>query len=646
MRFNYDFEIASLIILTIILLHFILIRQFPTDKTRIFKILLLTCIGECGINIVSSICIANTAIVPLFWNELFVFAFFALEGLCSYLIFRYMMVVCEYEGNSKKIMMAVGTIPFLIFELMLIITPLIGFFYYFEDRQYYQGFGSACGFIYIAFYFALNIIMILMRRKTVARRTKVIVVIYCIAAITGILIQLKWHHLLLTSTGNVIILLMIYLAMQNPDELLDTVTGTGNENAFIIQMKSMMGHPDSKVIMTVYIRQFYQISTLLGYENSNMLLADIGSYLVDVCGKFRVFHVSVDTFNIFVESRDEAVALRQKLERRFAEGWIVLQNDVVLNMAIITQHYPRDFKTITEYRGLWQYLLEYAKSSGNQTFFETNDAAIEEYQRRNKVEIAVNKAIREKSFEVYYQPIYSLKEKRITSLEALVRLRDDELGYISPNEFIPLAEKDGNVIHIGQQVLEECCKFLARHILSNASLGIKNVHVNISAAQCLRPDLKKTVVTMLEQYHIPPSMISLEITERTAISAPKLMNKHMEELGRLGMTFSMDDYGSGNSNCSYLVQYPFQEVKIDKQMLDAYFESKSARIVLENEIRTIQKLGIPLVVEGVENREQSEEMERLQVDCIQGYYYGKPMPEMDCLRYIRNLNTSPEEYGK
>ena len=111
----------------------------------------------------------------------------------------------------------------------------------------------------------------------------------------------------------------------------------------------------------------------------------------------------------------------------------------------------------------------------------------------------------------------------------------------------------------------------------------------------------------------------------------------MRELGKLGMSFALDDYGSGNANCSYLIRFPFQEIKIDKEIVWAYFENHSARVVLQNEINIMKELGLPLIIEGIENKEQSDEMERLGVDYIQGYYYGRPMPEEDCLRYIRSF---------
>ena len=151
---------------------------------------------------------------------------------------------------------------------------------------------------------------------------------------------------------------------------------------------------------------------------------------------------------------------------------------------------------------------------------------------------------------------------------------------------------------------------------------------------------------VLKKYHIPPSMITLEITESTEIQATDLMLRQMEELNELGIQFAADDYGTGNSNFSYLVKFPFREIKIDKTMTWAYFENETARIILENEIRTMEKLGIAVVVEGIETKEQSDAMEAIGIKYIQGYYYGKPMPEKDCLFFLRSSAQREEDYGR
>lgn len=608
--------------------------------------LILSCLLECCFNLISCICLANAARVPQIVNEVLAFAFFVFEGTSSYLIFRYFMEFGQIGVRYKKAVLVVGTLPFLLFELLLVSTPFTGFFYYFKDGAYYQGFGADFGYWYIMLYFALNVIFVFCRRKVVGGRIKLIAAIYTIAAVAVIAVQYYHKTIVLNSTGNAVILLMTYLAIQNPGELIELVTGIGNERALMQQLGNHINTEKKVTTITIELQKLHHINAVLGIDNSNAIMVEIGRFLYGLCGKYHVFHEEAGSFTVLVDDPQQCDWVKKSICERFEKEWGEQTNCVVLSMALVVLHYPEDFETISEYLGIRKFLLEEAFVSGNQAVIEADESFIEKYRRRMKVELAVDRAIREKSFEVYYQPIYSLKEKRIVSLEALVRLKDPEIGFIPPDEFIPLAERDGNIIHIGAIVLEECCKFLAKHVLANSSLGILNINVNISMAQCLRQNLTDSIAPVLEKYHIPPSMITLELTERTAITTPDQMRKHMRELGKMGVSFAMDDYGSGNSNCSYLIQFPFQEVKIDKEITWAYFENKTARIVLENEIQTIKKLGIPIVVEGIESRNQSDEMERLGVDYIQGYYYGRPLPEMECLRYIRSFNTAPEEYGR
>lgn len=646
MHYNYDFEIASLFVMIIICLHFIFIRQFPSEKTKVFGVLLLTCTLESCFNIASSIGLANAARIPEIANEVLAFAFFVLEGLSAYLILRYFMV-CGQDGDSRnRVWTLISVIPFALFEFLLILTPFNGFFYVIEDGIYHLGYGSAFGYWYIIFYFLLNIVFVFWSRRMLATRIKLIAVVYTAIAVSLVIIQKRYPSILLTSAGNVSVLLMAYLAMQNPNELLDVKTGIGNEHALIQQLKSRLAKGAETTAITIEVRKMQNISTMLGIKNSSELMLLLSQYLYALCGKYHVFHNTGAIFTILVDEQEKCDRIKEAICKRFNEEWMIGRYRIVLHMDMVVQRYRRDFTTVSEYFGMREFLLEEAAISGNQAVIEAEAALIEKYQRRMKVEMAIVQALQEKSFEVYYQPIYSLKEKRIVSLEALVRLKDSEMGFIPPDEFIPLAERDGNIIHIGAIVLEECCKFLAKHVLSNVSLGIRTIHINLSTVQCLRQNLADSITPVLEKYHIPPSMITLELTERTAVSTPEQMKMHMEQLGKKGVSFAMDDYGSGNANCSYLIQFPFQEIKIDREMTWAYFENKTARMVLENEISSIQGLGIPIVIEGIESYEQSEEMERLGIDFIQGYYYGKPMPEIECLRYIRSFNNVPEEYGR
>lgn len=648
MQYNYDFEIAALLLQIIILMHFAFIRQFPTERSRIFRLLLVSCIIESGANILSSIGLANTEFVTQGVNELLAFVFFVFEGLVSFLIFCYLMALCDFNKKRRNRLKYFGLIPFVIFEIGAVLTPFIGFFYYIEDNQYYQGFGADFGYYYIIYYFILNIVILFLGWKKMKSRMRAIILSYSVFAMTVIVIQYYYRNILLTSAGNLIIVFMIYLSMQNPGELLDPVTGIGNERALQLKMRQIINHGNKheQYIITFDIRQFHHMNTVFGVENCNLLLEEIGRYLYRLVGRFQVFQDRGDTFSVIVDTSEKYRDVMKQIEQRLSEEWKIKESHMTVEAVIINQRWPGDFSTVEDFFSMREYMLSTAKKTGAKTVVEADEKLLAVFHRRRQVEIAIQRAIQKRSVQVYYQPIYSLKEKRIVSLEALIRMEDEEFGAISPEEFIPLAEKNGSIVQIGEIVLEQCCNFLAKHVLSNTSLGIRTVQINISVVQCMRQDLKESIVPILNWYHIPPSMITLEITESTAITAPALMLRHMKELGELGITFAMDDYGSGNSNCSYLVKFPFKEVKIDKEMTWAYFRNRTAKIVLENEIRTMKMLGIPVVVEGIENAKESRIMEGLGVEYIQGYYYGKPLQEKECLRYIRKFNAESEEFGR
>ncbi len=645
MQYNYDFEIASWMVMTVILLHFMFIRQFPSSKARIFGGLLLACMAESVFNILSCVGLANTALVPDWGNEMLAFAFFAFEGLTSYLIFRYFMEVCELGREGTQIVRWIGGLPYALFSVLLIATPFIGFFYYFENGIYYQGFGAAFGYFYVGFYFFLDGVLLFARRSVVDLRTKIIMIMYAAVAIGMIVIQYHVRGLLLTSVSNALIVLMIYLSMQNPREMIDSASGIGNESAFQMQLAHVLSRKDAVHVITVRFAKTERIHAALGIGSSNELLRQVGLFLLHLCGTSHVFRIENDTFSVLVPA-PAGREVQEKIRERFRQDWRVQENRVMLYMDMVIQHYPEDFGTVPDFFGMKQFLFEQAQTKGSSAVVEMDEALAKQYSRRTKVEAAMLGAIRDRNFKVFYQPIYSMREKRIVSLEALVRLNDAELGFIPPDEFIALAERDGNIVHIGEQVLEEACRFLAKHVLSNASLGIRTIQVNVSMVQCLRQSLTETILPVLERYHIPPSMITLEITENVAVSTPELLQRHMGELAERGITFAMDDYGSGNANCSCLIQFPFKEIKIDKEIVWASFENPTARMVLENEIRIIHGLGLPLVVEGIETAEQSAAMEQLGVEYIQGYYYGRPMSETECLRHIRQCNVVPENYAR
>ena len=634
MQYRYEFEIASSILLVIILVHYIFVRQYPTKKAHVFLTVLCASILECAFNIASSIGLANPTIVPQGVNDLLAFAFFVLEGFVSYLLFHYILLICSFEPKQEKITLWVATIPFLFFELMVVLNPFTGFFYTFIENQYYQGFGANFGYYYIGFYFLMNVLIVMIQSKKVSTRLKTIVLFYSIVAVLAVVIQFFYRQLILTSAGNAIIVFLLYLSMQNPSEHFDSLTGTGNVGALKLQLQQWMNRKKNFSVYSIEIKNIRRLQSLFGEENVEIMIGQIGEYLSHTFGRLCVFHAREESFEILVPDNREAQEVQTILQNRFAQSWKVQKNMMYAETIICSSQYPKHFHEVAEFFDIQGYLLEIARGS-KANIIKMDEELLTKYNHRKQVETALKRAVENRKLEVYFQPIYSLEERRVVSLEALTRMNDEVLGFISPDEFIPLAEKDGSIVEIGEIVLEECCRFLSKHILANDSLGIRTIQVNVSAVQCMQQSLEKKIQPILEKYHIPPSMITLELTESTEIQATDLMLRQMKALNHIGIDFAADDYGTGNSNFSYLVKFPFKEVKIDRTMTWAYFENETARIILENEIFTMRKLGIDVVVEGIETKEQSDAMEKIGVKYIQGYYYGKPMSQKECLLFLR-----------
>ena len=242
------------------------------------------------------------------------------------------------------------------------------------------------------------------------------------------------------------------------------------------------------------------------------------------------------------------------------------------------------------------------------------------------------------SFKVYYQPINSVKKRQYNSAEALVRLRDPELGFIPPDEFIPLTERDGTITKLGMQIFEMVCSFLKHASLDES--GIQFIEVNLSAVQCLQRDLLEQLLAVMDKYHISPSQICLEITETVAVKSAETVHTLFQDMQERGISLALDDYGSGYSNVNYVLEFPFHFVKLDKQFIWNSFKDDNGRVMLESTIAMIKGLNIEIIAEGVETREQAETLEKLGVGYLQGYYFSRPIPQEEFIDFIAEKNVS------
>lgn len=254
-------------------------------------------------------------------------------------------------------------------------------------------------------------------------------------------------------------------------------------------------------------------------------------------------------------------------------------------------------------------------------------------RKEKAIEKAIELAIDRDTIEVYYQPIFNTEKQCYTSAEALVRLNDELLGYISPEIFIPIAEKNGMILKLGTMIFEKVCRFISEENLKDTT--IEYIEVNVSVVQCMQQNFVEELIEIMDYYHIAPEQINLEVTETAAVNSISILQENIEKLHAKGISFSLDDYGSGYSTLGYLHQLPFQIIKLDKLMVWDAFENERAGITLKFTVGMLKELKVRIVAEGVETQEQQMHLTGIGCDYLQGWYYSKAIPGEEFAQLIQ-----------
>ena len=249
--------------------------------------------------------------------------------------------------------------------------------------------------------------------------------------------------------------------------------------------------------------------------------------------------------------------------------------------------------------------------------------------RRRAIEAALSSGLENDRFEIHFQPLLLQKNKRCIGFEALLRLKDESGDFISPTEFIPVAEAIGQINRIGTWVLKMAVKALASWPEQYF------VSVNLSARQLNDPNLVDQIKTLLLQANVPPSRLELEVTESLLVLNTEFVLEQLNGLRELGISLAMDDFGTGYSSLGYLWQFGFDKLKIDRSFICGLDQnSEKTMEILETIIMLGHRLGMTVTAEGIENEAQAEALAKLHCDQFQGFLYGKPIPQDELPAYM------------
>jgi EAL domain-containing protein (putative c-di-GMP-specific phosphodiesterase class I) len=252
---------------------------------------------------------------------------------------------------------------------------------------------------------------------------------------------------------------------------------------------------------------------------------------------------------------------------------------------------------------------------------------------RLKLENDIRRAFLAGEFVVHYQPIVDLRSDKVQGVEALVRWNHPERGLLNPEEFIPVAEEIGLIVPLGEAVLEEACRWALRWQEEHPRLSPLLMNVNISAKQLQRPDLITTVEGVLQRTGLDPACLTLDITETVYVKVLEGNTSALNELKRLGVKISIDDFGVGYSSLSYLKRLPADILKLDKLFVENLGEDPKDTAIIQMVIGLARTLGIEIIAEGVHN-EAVTILKEMGCNLAQGFFFSEPLRPEEVPRFL------------
>lgn len=412
----------------------------------------------------------------------------------------------------------------------------------------------------------------------------------------------------------------------------DVLTGLSNLGAFTEQLGVALerrgDHSGQVVVLYVDLDGFKPINEGLGYSIGDQVLVIVAGRLSSIAGpKATVARLAGDEFGVILSgcnSEKLAIELAERFLEAVVEPIMIENHRIHVSASIGIGDNARPLEQAHEVMHYADLALRQAKRVGRNTFQWYRGRREENNQQAVSLRQDLYAALQEQQFELHYQPLVEAVSGRLRSVEALVRWKHPSRGMISPGEFIPLAERTGQIIPLGRWILQQACldmvDFSARtgHDLA--------VAVNISSLQFLRQGFLEDVQKTLLDTGLSPMLLELEVTESVLLDGVEPVIDVMQTLEAMGVRIALDDFGTGFSSLSYLRDIPAHRVKLDRSFIQAIETDERMAAIVQAVITMAHNMDMSVVAEGIETREQRQDLARRHCDLLQGYYFAHPMP--------------------
>ena len=645
------FDIAAVVVMVVALLSFLMRRLTQRSATRVYFAALIlvlftaiACLSGEIYDFLMKPLLESNRIQPQYFEagrSALTLIFYALRVFTApaYLIFIAAVSDTSYRMNNSNLKRFLLWTPMLAAFAFVLTNPFHHLVYYYEGGTSHRGDGILVLYAVAAYYCAFGIGWLIRWKQAFdADEFPLLMMLYPFMFI-AVYIQYYVPYMRVDMFATAVAMLIISAFIIPPEKFIDTHVKTANLLAYREKCRHAFLTQRPLCLVYIGITNLGQLRELAGQEELQDIIAEASRQLSNTLAKDDdLYYLRNGLFCIIprIPDAQRALAIANKThEEGRARAMAKPEETRSVRMRSCVVRVPEDVDNADTLRTFVRRLPHLVPTSCVTTYEELSKR--EGFELEIALTDVVDTAIVNRTFEVHYQPILCLKDNRFHSAEALVRLNDPKFGWVSPALFIPEAEQNGTILNIGDILIENICAFLGT--LDYERTQLDYVEVNLSIEQCIQPALPQKLLGTMERFGVTPDRINLEITETSGSYSQQIIEKNVRTLARAGLSFSLDDYGTGYSNVARVLDLPFDLVKLDKSLVDGLNDPTKREVVVRTVVM-MKAIGKDVLAEGVETREQVDSLRTMGVDYIQGYLYSKPLPEKEFIAFLEEHNQS------
>ena len=634
-EYIFRYEVAACLIALAIRLSYFQGKKIKTTTSQAFNALSWQCLTSSLCNIASVFLIKYISARTLWLNYIVIILYYIIFNAIPLCFYICLYALSENNRRLPKRRFWIFFGIYLFFTVFTITSPFTHLIFWFnKDLELCHNVLFYGYYVLDLFFLIAGLIHFLRHRNQFTTNQTVSLMFYTCACFATAIIQTIYPMLLITGFMFALTILITYLSMENPDDYVDSESHLFSRLAFKVKCQSDFAMHHRNLIIGIYAESLFHILNSLGEVNRDAFYKEVTNTLKEITGSETIFRLTYEKIAIIVpfESDEKSREIVERINNYFREPVKCGPVEVSLAISIKTVKIPDDVGTIEDLLDLLEDSLEDKTVITAGSVYNADVSILEKRRRENRIIQILEESMDQNNFEVVYQPIYNIAKAGYTSAEALIRLKTQEFGYIEPQEFIPLAEKNGLALLIGNFVLNEVCRFYSENRLWEK--GVEKIHVNLSVIQCMQEKMYEHIFEVLDYYNLDYEYINLDVTETTTIAANEILLRNMNIMKDHNMMFSLDNYGTGLSNTNTLVKYPFKYVKLDRALIQSAVNDEKARVILHKTVSMIKDLNMETVAEGVEDLGQYDMVIYLNCDYIQGYMFANPLNAAEFLKFI------------